>query len=146
MKTFQSNLGKLLMIAIACSFAAGSTTDAGGFSSTSSMPPNSATLTDNAHLTVWRGADFGTLIFLNLFIDGVQVTTLGRNLGYEAILRPGEHVLSISTSPCPYGKTRFTYRRVSMKRGQTYAFTALWLEPDTATLEAAANHAGLALR
>jgi len=147
MKTFQSDPGKLLMIAIACSFAAGAIAEAGALSSTSSVPPNSAALADNARLIVWRAADFGADIYLNLFINGVQVTTLGRNEAYEAIVRPGQHLLSIATTPCPYGKTRFTFRRVTMKRGQTYAFTALWVETDRATLETpeVANHAGRAL-
>src|SRR5947207_1197436 len=91
MKTFQYNLGKLLMIAVACGIAASATTQAGP-SSSSSARPNDAVFTDNARLFVWRAADFGILIYLNLFIDGVQVTTLGRNEGYEAIVRPGQHV------------------------------------------------------
>jgi hypothetical protein len=136
MKTPRSHPVKLLIIAIACSFAAGSTSEAGALNPISSMPPpNGADLTHNARLIVWRAADFGTVIYLNLFIDGVQVTMMGRNVGYQAILRPGEHLLSISTTPCPYGKTRYTHRRVTMRRGQTYAFTALWEESDRATLQ-----------
>jgi hypothetical protein len=119
------------MIAIACSFIAGAaTTNAGGYESISSAPLNG-----NTRLLVWRAADFGTYIYLNLFIDGVKVTTLGRNTGYEAIVRPGKHVLSISTTPCPYGQTRFTYQHVHMRPGETYSFTALWEYADWATLE-----------
>ena len=143
MKTSHVQPSKLLLIAIVCSFVAGAATiKAGGYEPVSSMPLNG-----NARLVVWRAADFGTFIYLNLFIDGVQVTMLGRNTGYEAIVRPGKHVLSVSTTPCPYGKTRFTRQNVTMKPGQTYSFTALWEYADWATLEVSdPNHPYYALR
>jgi hypothetical protein len=89
MKTFQCSLVKLLMIAIACSFAPSATVQAGA-SSWSSAPPNDvARLAGNARLFVWRAADFGTEIYLVLYIDGVRVTTLGRNEGFhDPKLRP----------------------------------------------------------
>jgi hypothetical protein len=131
MKTSHTHPSKLLLIALACSFVAGAaTTKAGGYEPVSSMPLNG-----NTRLLVWRAADFGTFIYLNLFIDGVKLTTLGRNEGYQAIVRPGAHVLSISTTPCPYGQTKYTYQHVNMKPGETYSFTALWEFSDWATLE-----------
>ena len=135
MKTFHCGSQKLLIFAIACSFASLSRADAGAGGSMSSLQNGSAILAGNSRLLIWREADFGTFIYLNVFIDGVQVTTLGRNTGYEAIVRPGEHVLSISTTPCPYGKTKYTHRRVIMRRGETYAFTAIWEFADWPTLE-----------
>jgi hypothetical protein len=126
---------KLVMIAIACSFAAGSITQAGPSSSTTSASLSGAALMDNARLSVRRSADFGTDIYLTLFVDGIQVTTLGQNEGYEATVRPGRHVLSVRTTPNPYGKTVFSSSDVTMKGGQTYAFTAVWGEPDRATLD-----------
>jgi hypothetical protein len=131
MKSSHVQASTLFLIAIACSLVAGAaTTKAGGYESTSSTPLNG-----NTRLYVWRAADFGTFIALNLYIDGVKLTTLGRNEGYEAIVRPGKHVLSISTTPCPYGQTRFTYQHVNMRRGETYSFTATWEYADWATLE-----------
>jgi hypothetical protein len=123
------------MIAIACSLAAGSTTQAAGFNSTSSVSFSRAPLMDNARLSLRRSADFGTDIYLILFVDGVHVTTLGQNEGYEATVRPGRHVLSVRTTPNPYGKTVFSSSDVTMKGGQTYAFTAVWGQPDRATLD-----------
>ena len=143
MKTSHIQPSKLFLIALACSLLAGAATiKAGGYESTSSMPLNG-----NARLVVWRAADFGTFIYLNLYIDGVQITTLARGVGYEAIVRPGRHILSVSTTPCPYGKTRFTRQDVNMKPGETYAFTALWEYADWATLETSdPNHPYYALR
>jgi hypothetical protein len=128
-------LRKLIMIAMACSFAAGSTTEAGGSSSMGSVSLGGAALTDNARLSVGRSADFGFNIYLIIFIDGTRVATLGTNERYEGIVRPGHHVLSIATTPNPYGHTVFTPRNVTMKRGQIYTFTAVWGESDRATLE-----------
>ena len=126
---------KLIIIAIACSFAAGSMTQAGPSSSTTPVSSSRAALMDNARLSLRRSADFGTEIYLVLFIDGIHVATLGQNEGYEATVRPGRHVLSIRTTPNPYGKTVSSSNDVTMKRGETYAFTAVWGEPDRATLD-----------
>jgi hypothetical protein len=147
MKTFQSNPVKLLIFAIACSLAAGATTQAGAIGSTRSFPRDGAIVTDNARLVVRRAADFGTDIYLKLFVDGIQVTTLALNEGYEAIVRPGHHVLSIATGPSFDDKTKSTYHHVTMRRGQNYAFTALWVEADRATLVTpeVARHASLPL-
>ena len=128
-------LRKSVMTAIACSFAAGSITEAGPSSSTTSVPLSRPALTDNARLSLRRSADFGTEIYLTLFVDGINVATLGQNEGYEAIVRPGRHVLSVRTTPNPYGKTVFSSSDVTMEGGQTYAFTAVWGEPDRATLD-----------
>ena len=139
LKTMNRNLRKLVMIAVACSFNAGSITQAGPSRSTTSASLNRAALMDDARLSLRRSADFGTDIFLSLFIDGVQVTTLGQNEGYEATVRPGRHVLTVRTTPNPYGKTVFSSNEITMKGGQTYAFTAVWGEPDRATLDNSAS-------
>lgn len=96
---------------------------------------------DNARLVVRRIADFGTQIALQVYIDGIQVTTLPLNTGYDALVRPGEHVLSICTTPNPYGKTRFSHRRVQMRRGEIYNFTAMWLDGDWASLQTSSEFA-----
>jgi hypothetical protein len=123
----------VIMIVIAGKFEGTAMTQAGAFSST--VSPHNIILATNARLIVARAADFGTFLYVNLFIDGVPVTTLGFGQGYEAIVRPGQHVLSITTTPL--GQQRLIYRPVTvhMERGQTYAFTALWEETDLATLK-----------
>src|ERR1700732_999837 len=57
----------------------------------------------NARFIIWREADFGTFIYLRVYVDGIPVTLLGQGVGYEAVIRPGEHLISISTTPSPYG-------------------------------------------
>jgi hypothetical protein len=83
---------KLVMIAIACSFAASTVIQA-------QQPKENSASGDNARLVVTRAANFGTFEFVNLFVDGVQVADLGFNQKYDAILPPGQHVISMTTKP-----------------------------------------------
>ena len=120
----------LVVIAIACSVAAGTPIQARETGSNSA----SARSDDNARLVVTRAANFGTFQYLNLFVDGVQVADLGLNQSYDAVLPPGQHVLSVSTTPQGYRYTAPTRRRVNAEPGETYAFTAFWKNSDQAYL------------
>ncbi len=131
MKMLNYVSGKLIMVAIACSFAASTPIQAREARSNSA----SARSEDDARLVVTRAANFGTFQFLNLFVDGVHVADLGLNQSYDAVLPPGQHVLSVSTTPQIYRYTPPTQRRVNAKPGKTYAFTAFWKNLDQAYLE-----------
>ena len=122
---------KLVMIAIACSFA-GSTPIQAKEAKANAAAARSG---DNARLVVTRAANFGTFEYVNLFVDGVQVANLGVNQSYDAVLRPGRHVLSMSTSPDTYSHPTPTQLRINVKPGQTYAFTAVWSDFERASLE-----------
>jgi hypothetical protein len=117
---------KLIMIAIACSFAASPLLQAGEARSNSA----SARSEDNARLIVARVANFGTFNFLNLFVDGVYVANLGYLRSYEALLPPGRHVLSV-TPELEY----CTHTIVHAEPGRTYAFTARWINRHQVRLE-----------
>jgi hypothetical protein len=130
MKILNHVSGKLMMVAIACSFAASTPTQARAARSNSASPRSE----DNAHLVVTRAANFGTFQYLILFVDGVHVADLGLDQSYEAVLPPGQHVLSVSTTPQGYRYTAPTRRRVNAEPGETYAFTAFWENYDEAYL------------
>jgi hypothetical protein len=117
---------KLIIIAIACSFAASSPLQAREARLKSASTRSEA----DARLIVARGANFGNFEFLNLFVDGVQVTKLGFLRSYEAMLPPGRHVLSVTPQ-----LGRYTYTLVNAKPGRTYAFTAFWINDDQVRLE-----------
>jgi hypothetical protein len=131
MKILNYVSGKLIMVAIACSFAASTPIQARGARSNSA----SARSEDDARLVVTREANFGTFEFLNLFVDGVHVADLGLNQSYDAVLPPGQHVLSVSTTPQIYRYIPPTQRRINAKPGKTYAFTAFWKNSYRAYLE-----------
>jgi hypothetical protein len=121
---------KLIIVAMACSFAAGAPIQA---RSARSNSPSARS--DNAYLIVNRAANFGTRQSINLSVDGVQVAVLGLNESYEGVLRPGKHVLSMTTNPWTQGLTRLTERTLDAQPGKTYAFTALWDDSYRASLE-----------
>ena len=131
MKILNYVSGKLIIVAIACGFAASTPIQAREARSNSA----SARSDDDARLVVTRAANFGTFQYLNLFVDGVQVADLGLNQSYDAVLPPGQHVLSVSTTPQTYRYTTPTQRRVNVKPGRTYAFTAFWINDDQVRLE-----------
>jgi hypothetical protein len=118
------------IVAIACSFAASRPIQAQEDKSDSA----SASSGDNARLVVTRAANFGILESVSVFVDGVQVADLELNQSYDAVLPPGQHMLSISMNPKTDGQ-KPTQRRVDAKPGQTYAFTAVWRSAEYASLE-----------
>ena len=118
---------KLVMIAIAGSFAASTVIQA-------QEPKENSVSGDNARLVVTRAANFGTFEFVNLFVDGVQVADLGFNQTYDAILPPGQHVISMTTNPDIDVNTPSPIY-VSARPGQTYAFTAVWKDAEDVSLE-----------
>jgi hypothetical protein len=130
MKTLHYVYTKLIIFAIALSFAAVAPIQARGTRSNSA-----STRPANAYLIVNRAANFGTRESINLSIDGVQVAVLGLNESYEGVLRPGRHVLSMTTNPRTEGLARLTERTLVAQPGQTYAFTALWDDSYRASLE-----------
>jgi hypothetical protein len=120
MKILNYISGKLIMVAIACSFAASTPIQAQH---------------DNARLVISRSANFGTFQYLILYVDVVHVADLGVNQSYEAVLPPGQHVLSVTTTPQGYRSAPPTQRRLNVGPGETYAFTAFWKNFDEAYLE-----------
>src|SRR2546423_10592677 len=131
MKILNYVSGKLIMVAVAFSFAASTPIQARGARSNSA----SARSEDDARLVVTREANFGTFEFLNLFVDGVHVADLGFNQSYDAVLPAGQHDLSVTTTPQTYMYEPPTHRRVNARPGKTYAFTAFWRNSDQAYLE-----------
>ncbi len=91
-------------------------------------------LMGNSGLTIFREADYGNQNGLCVYLDGVPVTTLARGEGYRAIVRPGRHIITVTNTPSPYGRTKFTHRTIHLAPGQNYAFTAMW-DVETLTLE-----------
>jgi len=91
-------------------------------------------LMGNSGLTIFREADFGNEMGLSVSIDGIPITTLSRGEGYRAMIRPGRHVLTVTNTPSPYGKTKLFHRTIDFVSGKNYSFTALW-DVETISLE-----------
>jgi hypothetical protein len=131
MKILNHVSGKLIIVAIACSFAASTPIQARVARSNSAW----ARSKNDARLVVTRAANFGSFQYLVLFVDGVHVADLGLDQSYEGMLPPGPHVLSVNTTPHGYIYTPPTQRRVNAEPDKTYAFTAFWKNSYQAYLE-----------
>ncbi len=122
MKNYKSSSGKFIVLL----FAAANLAVAAAVSAGGGYDYSRSELMGNSGLTIWRAADFGNHIGLSIYIDGIPITTLSRGEGYQAIVRPGHHRLTVTNTPSPYGKTNFTHRTIHLVAGQNYSFTALW--------------------
>jgi hypothetical protein len=129
MKNYKSSGKLIVLLFIAANLVATAVLQAGA-----GYDYSRSELMGNSGLTIFRGADFGNEIGLSISIDGIPITTLSRGEGYRAIVRPGRHILSVTDTPSPYGKTKFTHRTINLISGQNYSFTALW-EVETILLE-----------
>jgi hypothetical protein len=121
MKNYNSSSKLIILLFAAMNLAIVAAVSAGG-----GYDYSRGELMGNSGLTIFRAADFGTHIGLSIYIDGIPITTLARGEGYQAIVRPGHHRLTVTDTPSPYGKTNFTHRTVDLAAGQNYSFTALW--------------------
>jgi hypothetical protein len=130
MKISNRFLGNLIIISIACCFAASTPIRAQEARSESGQ-----IIGDTARLIVNRSADFGINESINLAIDGVQVAVLGINQKYDAAVPAGKRVLSISTNPRNYGQDSPNQISVNVEPGKTYTFTAVWDDSERASLE-----------
>ena len=129
MKKCYSGGKVIVLFLVAASFALTASARAGG-----GYDYSRGELMGNSGLTIFREADFGNHLGLSIYIDGIPITTLARGEGYQAIVRPGHHMLTVTDTPSPYGKTRFTSRKIDLVPGQNYSFTALW-EATSVTIE-----------
>ena len=130
MKILGHGFDRLIMVAIACSFAASTPIQAQEAKSDSASPGSG----DNARLVVNRAANFGILESVTVFVDGVQVAELELSQSYDGVLPPGQHLVSISMNPKREGQ-KPTDRQVDAKPGRTYTFKAVWRSAGYASLE-----------
>src|SRR6266478_4315702 len=89
---------------------------------------------DPAHLIVKRSANFGVDESINLFVDGTKVAVVGHDGSYDAPLAPGNHALSISTTPQTFPQGAPKRLAITAEPGKTYTFTAVWSDPERAVL------------
>jgi len=129
MKTYCDSIRNGLILMIACLFL-------GGYDSSQAIganpQPRRTTVAgpgfvqpgnDAARLVVWRIADLGNFVYVDLYVDGVPVAAIGYGSTYEGFLPPGRHVLSVLPTPNPKWPTP-TVMILNVRSGQTYSFTA----------------------
>jgi hypothetical protein len=127
MKQFTAISSKLFIIALACAFAASSAT-------AQQVEANSVSSGKPARLIVNRSPDFGVNEVIDLIVDGAKIGSIGYNESFDARLTSGTHVLSIRTHPTRYPQNPPQQLTLTAQSGRTYAFTAVWPDPERAGL------------
>src|SRR5260370_18424208 len=116
MKNYNSSSKLIVLLFAGMNLAIAAAVSAGG-----GYDYSRGELMGNSGLTIWRAADFGNVIGLCIYIDGILITTLSRGEGYRAIVRPGHHRLTVTDTPSPYGNTTITHRPIDMPPVQHYS-------------------------
>ena len=129
MKNYYSGSKLIVLLFAAMNLVLSSATYAGG-----GYDYSRSELMGNSGVAIFRDPDYGNENGLSIYLDGISITTLSRGEGYRAIVRPGRHLLTVTNTPSPYGKTRFFNRTIDLAPGQNYSFTALW-EVETLLIE-----------
>jgi hypothetical protein len=101
--------------------------------SPSTSSTSSATAANDAHLTVYRIANFGAGVILLLSVDGKQLAQVPRGQNYDGYLTPGTHFLSATVAP--NFNTSPWQKQLNVKAGQAYSFTATWQGPTLALVQ-----------
>jgi hypothetical protein len=126
MKTYSHTIRKAVILMTACLFLGGhALRQATG----ADLQPRRTTvagsvLSQSARLVVWRLADLGNFVWVDLNIDGVPIANIGYGETYQGFLTAGRHVLSVLPTPDPKWPTRWQMI-LDVRAGQTYAFTAI---------------------
>ena len=111
----------LLITAIACGLAAGSSqAGAGG------APRASSYSGADTRLVIKRAANFGNQSNITLYIDGYRVAVLGYGRSYEGVLSPGLHFVTMKQTPHLNDAYPFSQQWIRVAPGRTSVFTAFW--------------------
>jgi hypothetical protein len=123
MKKYNYHICGLLIVALVWFTFSGcqtSTTGTSGSTASRAAPSKNA-----ARLTIQRAANFGSDLVLNVSIDGARAASLVEGRSYHGALSAGQHVISLTVTP-NLGEFRGTTKRLTVQKGQTYSFTAMW--------------------
>ena len=120
MKKINYHSCALLIAALACATFSGCQTST---TASSGSAMTVATNTDAGRLVINRAPNLGETLFVS--IDGVKVSQVRKGDTYTGPLSPGQHVLSVILEPNHLNLPP-TVKRLTVKKGQTYTFTAMW--------------------
>ena len=76
-------------------------------------------------LIIYRAANLGTGVFLDVNVDGADAATVGMGQTYSGSLSPGNHAISVLVRPNLMFLSP-TKMNLTVEGGRTYAFTAMW--------------------
>ena len=113
--------GSLIVIALSVAIFSGCGTTGSSSNATTTTMANA----NSGRLVINRAANMGSALFLNVSIDGKHVGSFGEGQGYNGSLSEGPHVVSVILEPNQLNLAP-TKKSITVKKGQTYTFTAMW--------------------
>jgi hypothetical protein len=87
-------------------------------------PPSVEPVNGPAFLTIYRIANLGNELVVNLWLDGKPFGAIVYGQTYRGFLPHGRHILSLTISPHPRYPGLETKIELNVRDGQTYSFTA----------------------
>jgi hypothetical protein len=114
----------LLIVALGLAILLGTQATGIGASNSTSSPSTMAS-TDSGTLVIRRAPNLGSLIVLDVSVDGQHVASLSPGQAYNGSLSAGAHLLSVMARPNNMHLSP-TEKHLTVENGQTYAFTARW--------------------
>src|ERR1043166_2234267 len=119
MKKFSCHCYILLIAALACGLVTYAAI------ASPAAPPGS----NPGRLIIYRAANLGTGLFLDVNIDGVNAGTIGMGQTYTGSLSPGKHEISVLLRPNLLYLSR-TKKTLMVESWKPYPFTAMWQGQD----------------
>jgi hypothetical protein len=96
-----------------------------GVSSAAMASPAAPSGSTAGRLVIYRAANLGAGLFLDVNIDGANAATIGMGKTYTGSLSPGKHEISVILRPNQLFLPR-TKKTLMVESGKTYVFTAMW--------------------
>ena len=111
----------LIVIALSVAIFSGCGTTGSSSNATTTTTANA----NSGRLVINRAANMGSALFLNVSIDGKHVGSYGEGQSYNGFLSEGPHLVSVTLEPNQLNLTP-TQKRITVTKGHTYTFTAMW--------------------
>jgi hypothetical protein len=84
-----------------------------------------------SRLVIYRAANFGTFVSINVYIDGVLAGNIPYHSNYDALLPPGDHVVALEQTPRRGAAFVISKQRINLAPGGTSVFTAVTTDGGT---------------
>jgi len=130
MKTNRNRSRNTVILIAACLFFGGyavnqaMSSDAPRGGAALAEPASVGPVNGPASLTIYRIANLGNDVVVNLWLDGSPFGVIVYGQNYRGVLPHGRHVLSLTASPNPRWPGLETKIALNVRDGETYSFTA----------------------
>jgi hypothetical protein len=130
MKTYSYSSPKIVILIIVCLFFVGYVASEAMVSEAkriyvAASGPGFQRTNGGGRLIVWRIANLGKVVGVNLWLDDAPIGIIVYGQTYDGFLPRGRHILSVTVSPRPTWPGWRMEIPLNVRDGQTYYFTAM---------------------